>query len=39
MSELAELSPATLDLFEALRVAARDWDGKNPLFGSAEISS
>lgn len=39
MSELAELSPATLDLFEALRVAARDWDGKNSLFGSADASN
>ena len=38
MSELAELNPATSGLFEALRTAAREWDGKNPLFGSADGS-
>ncbi len=38
MLELAELSPATSGLFEALRTAARDWDGKNPLFGTADGS-
>jgi len=36
MSELVELNPATSGLFEVLRAAARDWDGRDPLFGSAD---
>ena len=39
MCELAELAPATSGLFDALRKAARDWDGKNALFGNADGSS
>ncbi len=38
MSELVELNPATSGLFEMLRNAAHDWDGKDPLLGSVDAS-